>query len=238
MMGAKEFFQRNKGPIAQMLIIAVLMISGIIMLQLSIRDYKPPEYNGPGNFSQNTSALTPGGDSSEKNCTPLFNSTRKISYAYDIVSSSPEGPIKMLVSYDYVGEETLMGLRTDIVEIKANSSLKNITLSPVSRLWLDYNTGQCIRAIMEMGPGYVYPINCKDAKFGMPVVTCSEQLTGLNKTRTEKIEVPAGTFVADRYEKGKEVLWIAEGVPVPVRFTFESMGSSAVAELIRFGGKT
>ncbi len=239
----KAFVRRNKNPIFQMLAIAALIIAGVAMLELSSASYTPPQYKPVNNSNQISWAnftSQPGGlqDSQQMNCTPLLNTTRKLSYSYKVSSRTPEGIITMYFSYNYAGEEILNGQRTDIVEIRANATFQNVTFNPVSRLWLDYYTGKCLKGEMDMGSGSVYPINCADANFGVPVVTCQEQLVGLKRTEYQTVSVPAGTFDATRYDKGKESLWLADNIPVPVKFTFIQLGDTAVAELTSYSEKT
>jgi hypothetical protein len=236
-MGLKEFAIRNKAPLAQLLLAAVLVIAGVAMLQMSVSNYKPPKYEIPEKEAQNYTVPGSSAEGELKNCTPLYNATRKVSYEYEIYSKSPDGPLRMKFSYSYIGEEALFGVRADVVEMKANTTMQNLTFDPVMKAWLDYETGKCLKAEISMGKGYNYPMSCQDANFGMPVVTCEEQLAGLTPGPAQEVKVPAGAFNATRYDKGKDSIWLAKGIPVPVKFTFIQSQETAVAELIAYTEK-
>ncbi len=235
-MDLKDFAMRNKVPIGQMLVFAILVVSGLLLFQMG--SSKGPEYPKMEDIAK-TMNSTPHEPlikemNLSQNCTPLFNSTIKMSYEYDVQSVSLEGPVRSHVSFDYAGEEELLGEKVDIVEIRANSSLQNMTLTLLSKLWLDPKTGECLAATVDMGQGQAYKVDCSDANFGVPSIACSEQLAGLNATANETVEVPAGKFLATRYEKGSETIWVATGIPVPVRFASVTGGARAMAELVRY----
>ncbi|MCD1294573.1 hypothetical protein CUJ83_06100 [Methanocella sp. CWC-04] len=56
---------------------------------------------------------------------------------------------------------------------------------------------------------------------------------------TETITVPAGTYVCTKYtidsEKGKEYIWMAPGVPVPIKVVSESPEGINTGELVGWG---
>ncbi|MFH1448005.1 MAG: hypothetical protein ABIG39_04020 [Candidatus Micrarchaeota archaeon] len=251
-MDENNLIVRNKRVVVQMVLAAIMILTGVILLQMSQR---APEFTGQdfttiGNTSENTSVFRQPEFTEVGNCTPLFNSSRRMSYAYDISSPSPEGTISMRISYDFIGQESVDGRLIDIIEITANGSHKGLTMDPVWRMWLDSETGQCIEAVLNMGGGsispsdvpggskYMLPMDCKEAQFGMPVVVCEEQMEGLSPVATETVKVPAGEFQTERYETpNDETMWIAYGMPIPVKFMFKSMGDYAVSELIYYEEK-
>jgi hypothetical protein len=232
-MDLKAFAMRNKTPLAQLGLAAVLMLLGFLMLQMSFSSPTIPQLKDPSsNLSRNTTLILPNEPLEPgPNCSPLYN----IGYAYEVDAPTPQGYMRVLISYNYAGEESVLGTNARIIEIGVNSSLNGSDMNSVTRSWLNYETGACIKSQLDLGKGNVYPIDCKNSRFSLLSVPCREQLEGFSPTGTQSIKVPAGEFLAEKYEReGNQTIWFTKDIPVPIKFTFKSLGEFASAKLLYY----
>lgn len=235
-MGFEEFVKRNKGPIVQILIAGLLIVGAIALFEMNKPKLDETSYRGVLNNA--TQTATPQYTGTAGTCTPLFNSSKRATYGYSVYSITSEGALRINVTYDYVGEESVAGIPAEITETRTYSVLNNLTFNPVFRTWLEKGTGRCLRAIMQV-EDQVASVACSDASMGMPLIACEEQLAMLNSSGTDYMVVPAGNFTAKRYSGSRnETIWIADGIPMPVKFSFKSNGAeSATGELLYYERK-
>ncbi len=244
----KKLVQRNMSVVAQMTVLAIIIL-GVILVLISSLSYTPPPMPSAGeNFSVfSVGNLSENGTQKPRaepmNCTPLFNMTPEFSYAYKVSADSQYGGTQEArTSYNYIGTELVDGTDTYKVEISTNASVQGQSASMNSLMWLEKNTLKCKKLEISMsfagGQPFTTEADCADVS-GIPGVMCKENLAGAKLLRHEEVRVPAGVFNTSVYSLPEEAstVWIADGVPVPVKIVSTAEGGGGSMELLSFNNK-
>ncbi|RLG50772.1 MAG: hypothetical protein DRN96_06870, partial [Thermoproteota archaeon] len=100
------------------------------------------------------------------------------------------------------------------------------------QIWVDKVSGSCVKALLKT-PSEVRSIECSEAAEESGIA-----LGEPRALRTERVVVPAGSYTCTVYEvragSTRILYWVAEGVPVPVKWISYSPGSMITAKLIRY----
>ncbi|MEW6329134.1 MAG: hypothetical protein AB1468_03385 [Candidatus Micrarchaeota archaeon] len=241
----KKIIQRNAGVLAQMTLLAIILL-GTILVLISSLSSPPPTLPQAG---ENLSAFQIGnfsGNATQKpraeplNCTPLFNLSPMFSYTYRVsMNSQYGGAQEALTSYEYLGTELVDGTDTHKIEISTNASVQGQSARMSSLMWLEKSTLKCKKLQISMsvmgGQPFTTEAECEEVE-GIPGVMCKETLAGAAQIGREEVRVPAGVFNTTIYSVPEEAstLWIAEGVPVPVKIVSTAEGGGGSMELISF----
>ncbi|HIE24134.1 MAG TPA: hypothetical protein EYP68_07910 [Candidatus Korarchaeota archaeon] len=162
----------------------------------------------------------------------MFDLTRVSYYKYRVVTVAQGQTMEYIISYS-VKSGNLEGRSCWIYEIEITNQM-----TFKYRVWLDKDTFECIKTEMAIGEDIWQTTPCGKVPTGTVEVSEGAKVD-IKVIGHETIAVPAGTFSCTVYEvstkSGKAAYWVADNVPVPVKWETTAEQVTVTGELMEWG---
>jgi hypothetical protein len=201
-------------------IVIVLVAFGLLLLSGCSAD---SDVNTPVNTAQNTAAnngaastTTAASTSSE----PGMKTSFKNLYSYGAMTK-----YSYRINTNIGGQQSYSDTTYEVTpdsSVAGSAYLQQTTTttevgSVITKMWMD-NAYRCVQiesTVKAAGQDIAQPMSCPYAGPNAD----NSQVT-LKYIGQEEVNVPAGTYTAEKYEANNVVYWVAKGIAVPVKIVY------------------